>query len=349
VAGASAATPAAASIADHTTAPVVIRTRGLGKRYGDHVAVRSLDLDVHAGEVFGLLGPNGAGKTTTILMLLGLSEPTSGRAEVLGLDPARNPLQVKRHVGYLPDAVGFYRNLTGRENLSYTCRLNGIEAREAERRITDGLERVGLRDAAEDQVDTYSRGMLQRLGLADALVKQPLVLILDEPTTSIDPVGVVEVLELVRSLAHDQGVAVLLSSHLLHQVQQICDRMAIFVAGDVVAMGTVAELAARQEHGVLISIEVGADGDPGDVADILRATPGVESVVPDTSDHRLWLVTAAAEARTPIIEGLVRTGHIPWLLRDRGMELDDVYRRYFVTPDRLAPGAAAVRDDEEAA
>jgi ABC-2 type transport system ATP-binding protein len=330
-------------------APVVIRTRGLGKRYGDHVAVRGLDLDVHAGEVFGLLGPNGAGKTTTILMLLGLSEPTSGRAEVLGLDPARHPLQVKRHVGYLPDAVGFYRNLTGRENLRYTCRLNGIEAREAELRVTDALERVGLREAGEDRADTYSRGMLQRLGLADALVKQPLVLILDEPTTSIDPVGVVEVLEIVRSLAHDQGVAVLLSSHLLHQVQQICDRMAIFVAGDVVAMGTVAELAKRQEHGVLVSIEVGADGDPGEVANVLRAIPGVESVEADTIDHRLWLVTAASGARMAIIEGLVRSGHVPWLIRDRGMELDEVYRRYFVSANEPARAADRLRDDEEAA
>src|SRR5262245_318374 len=347
--GASTVTPVAGSIVEPMTAPVVIRTRGLGKRYGDQVAVRSLDLDVHAGEVFGLLGPNGAGKTTTILMLLGLSEPTSGEAEVLGLDPARNPLQVKRHVGYVPDAVGFYRNLTGRENLRYTCRLNGIDPRDAEVRIDVALGRVGLRDAGEDPVDTYSRGMLQRLGLADALVKQPLVLILDEPTTSIDPVGVVEVLELVRSLAHDQGVAVLLSSHLLHQVQQICDRMAIFVAGDVVAMGTVAELAARQEHGVQVSIEVGADGNPGEIADVLRGIPGVESVEPDAIDHRLWLVTAAAGSRSSIIDGLVRSGHVPWLLRDRGMELDEVYRRYFVSAHGTVREIEPRRPDEEAA
>jgi ABC-2 type transport system ATP-binding protein len=326
----SAVDAAVASTPFTNDAPVVIRTRGLGKRYGEHVAVRSLDLEVHAGEVFGLLGPNGAGKTTTILMLLGLSEPTSGEAEVLGLDPARNPLQVKRHVGYLPDAVGFYRNLTGRENLRYTCRLNGIDARDAEARIDLALGRVGLRDAGEDPVDTYSRGMLQRLGLADALVKEPLVLILDEPTTSIDPVGVLEVLELVRSLAHEQGVAVLLSSHLLHQVQQVCDRMAIFVAGDVVAMGTVADLAARQAHGVTVSLEIGADGDPGEVASILRAIPGVQSVDADAVDHRLWRVTAAADARTRIIDGLVRSGHVPWLLRDQGMELDEIYRRYFI-------------------
>jgi ABC-2 type transport system ATP-binding protein len=191
--------------------------------------------------------------------------------------------------------------------------------------------------------------MLQRLGLADALVKEPQVLILDEPTTSIDPVGVVEVLELVRSLAHDQGVAVLLSSHLLHQVQQICDRMAIFVAGDVVAMGTVAELAARQEHGVKVSIEVGADGDRREVADVLRAIPGVESVEADNVDHRLWLVTAAAGARPAIIEGLVRSGHVPWLLRDRGMELDEVYRRYFESASEAGTDGARTAEAQEAA
>ena len=162
--------------------------------------------------MFGLLGPNGAGKTTTILMLLGLTEPTAGTARVVGLDPARNPLQVKRHVGYLPDNVGFYGSLSGRENLRYTARLNGIPASVAEDRINDLLDRVSLSDAGEKPVETYSRGMKQRLGLADVLIKEPAVMILDEPTTSINPVGVAEVLELVRNLAHDEGVAVLISS-----------------------------------------------------------------------------------------------------------------------------------------
>ena len=325
-------------------APIVIRTRGLGKHYGDHVAVQGLDLEVHAGEVFGLLGPNGAGKTTTILMLLGLSEPSFGEAEVLGLDPARNPLQVKRHVGYLPDSVGFYRNLTGRENLRYTCRLNGIDDREGDRRIDGALDRVGLRDAGEDPVETYSRGMLQRLGLADALVKEPLVLILDEPTTSIDPVGVLEVLDLVRELAHEQGVAVLLSSHLLHQVQQVCDRIAIFVSGNVIAMGTVAELAASQEHGLHVSLEVGVEGDPAAVDSVLRAIPGVIDVETDAVDHRLRRVTATTGARPMILEALLRSGLVPWLLRDRGMELDEIYRHYFSG----GVSAAAIGSDEVA-
>ena len=156
--------------------PVIIHTRGLEKHYGEYVAVRSLDLDVHQGEVFGLLGPNGAGKTTTILMLLGLTEPTAGTARVVGLDPARNPLQVKRHVGYLPDNVGFYGSLSGRENLRYTARLNGIPANVAEDRIDALLDRVSLSDAGEKPVETYSRGMKQRLGLADVLIKEPAVI-----------------------------------------------------------------------------------------------------------------------------------------------------------------------------
>jgi len=308
---------------------VAIRTRKLEKRYGDKVAVQPLDLDVRAGEVFGLLGPNGAGKTTTILMLLGLTEPSGGTAEVLGLDPARNPLRVKRHVGYLPDSVGFYGDMTGRQNLRFTSRLNGLDRDTAEERMSELLERVRLTDAADTPTETYSRGMLQRLGLADALLKEPAILILDEPTTSIDPVGVAETLELVRELAHDQGVCVLLSSHLLHQVQQICDRIAIFVNGSVVAMGTVAELAGRQRSGAQIQVEVGADGDQEQVAGTLRAVPGVTEVTRDLHDRRLWVVTGQPEVRGRVAQALIAAGQIPWQLHDRGMDLDEIYQNYF--------------------
>jgi ABC-2 type transport system ATP-binding protein len=308
---------------------IAIRTRKLEKRYGDNVAVKPLDLDIRAGEVFGLLGPNGAGKTTTILMLLGLTEPSGGTAEVLSLDPARNPLRVKRHVGYLPDSVGFYGGMTGRQNLRFTARLNGLDKSTTEDRIGEVLERVRLVDAADNRTETYSRGMLQRLGLADALLKDPAVLILDEPTTSIDPVGVAETLDLVRELAHDRGVCVLLSSHLLYQVQQICDRIAIFVDGSVVAMGTVAELAGRQRSGAQIQIEVGADGDPEEVAATLRSVPGVSEVVRDNHDRRLWIVTGQPEVRGSVAQALVAAGQIPWQLHDRGMDLDEIYQRYF--------------------
>ena len=231
-------------MSDDAAAPLV-EARNLTKRYGDFIAVDDLTFHVAPGEIYGLLGPNGAGKTTTILMLLGLSEPTSGEARVLGLDPARSPLEVKRRVGYLPDSVGFYGRLTGRENLDYTARLNGVGVDEAAPLIEDLIGKVGLADAADKPADTYSRGMLQRLGVADALVKDPGILILDEPTTSIDPAGVAELLDLIRELVARQGLAVLLSSHLLSQVEQLCDRVGIFSHGRLIAEGSVSDLAER--------------------------------------------------------------------------------------------------------
>jgi ABC-2 type transport system ATP-binding protein len=226
------------------TAPLV-EARELTKRYDSFVAVDNLTFSVGAGEIYGLLGPNGAGKTTTILMLLGLSEPSSGVARVGGLDPARDPLEVKRRVGYLPDSVGFYGRLSGRENLEYTARLNGLEPDAATSRIADLLDQVGLTDAADRPADTYSRGMLQRLGVADTLVKDPDVLILDEPTAAIDPSGVAELLALIRALVTERGLAVLLSSHLLSQVERLCDRVGIFSRGRLIAEGTVADLGER--------------------------------------------------------------------------------------------------------
>jgi ABC-2 type transport system ATP-binding protein len=228
-----------------TGAEPFVEARDLTKRYDGFVAVDALSFEVGAGEIYGLLGPNGAGKTTTILMLLGLSEPSSGAARVLGLDPSREPLEVKRWVGYLPDSVGFYGRLTGRENLEYTARLNGLEADAAGERIIDLLGQVQLTDAADNPADTYSRGMLQRLGVADALVKEPSVLILDEPTASIDPAGVADLLDLIRRLVAERGLAVLLSSHLLAQVEQLCDRVGIFSHGRLIAEGSVADLAER--------------------------------------------------------------------------------------------------------
>lgn len=306
---------------------IAIRTHGLTRRYGDFVAVDRLDLTVQQGEVFGLLGPNGAGKTTTILMLLGLSEPSDGTARVLGLDPARNPLAVKRQVGYLPDDVGFYSGMSGRENLRYTARLNGLEPARAEERIAALLERVGLADAADARVDTYSRGMRQRLGLADVLVKDPTIIILDEPTTAIDPRGVTEVLGLVRELA-DEGVAVLLSSHLLHQVQQVCDRVGIFVRGRLVAIGPMHELA-EQLAGGPVTIEL-AVSDGYDAAEPLIAdVAGVARVERDERDPRLVVVSADSDIRADLVARLAAAGMPPVHLRRRGDELDEIYERYF--------------------
>jgi ABC-2 type transport system ATP-binding protein len=315
--------------ADTGAAPgtVAIRTKGLTKKYGDFTAVDKLDLTVRHGEVFGLLGPNGAGKTTTILMLLGLSEPSGGTARVLDMDPARDPIGVKSKVGYLPDNVGFYGGLTGRQNLRYTTKLNGINRKVAEERIDGLLERVGLSDAADLAVEKYSRGMRQRLGLADVLVKDPSIVILDEPTTSIDPAGVEEVLELVRQLARD-GAAVLLASHLLHQVQRVCDQVGIFVSGKLVASGAMDKLAGQLGTGP-ISIEIGAAPPLDAVRAAAAKVPGVTSVKKDERDSRLLVIEAQRDVRADVARALVEAGHPPFHLRRRGDELDEIYRRYF--------------------
>jgi len=254
------------------TAPASpIVTRGLTKVYGDLTAVDNLDLELYRGEIFGLLGQNGAGKTTTILMLLGLTEPTDGTARVLGFDPAHEALQVKRRVGYLPDSVGFYGDMTGRQNLRYTARLNGMRGEEAERQIQQVAEGVELSDRIDTPAGTYSRGMLQRLGIADALLKDPEILILDEPTTAIDPIGVVGILGLLRDLVNERGVTVLLCSHLLVQVQSVCDRVGIFAAGRMIGLGTVSELA-RQFGADNSRVEVSFEGTTAAASERIRST-----------------------------------------------------------------------------
>ena len=207
---------------------MIIQMKGLTKAYGEKKAVDNLTLGIKRGEVFGLLGPNGAGKTTTTLMLLGLTEPTAGSAFIDGKNCTRDPLAVKKIVGYLPDSVGFYLDMTGRENLRFTGRLNGLGGNELEERINTLLERVGMTYAADQKTGTYSRGMRQRLGVADVLIKDPKVVIMDEPTLGIDPQGVRDLMSLIRHMAEDDGMTVLISSHQLYQVQQICDRVGLF-------------------------------------------------------------------------------------------------------------------------
>ena len=330
--------PQAIAIADDSPAPgevneptvaeigdAVIFARGLTKRYGSFAAVDNLDLAIRPGEVFGMLGPNGAGKTTTVLMLLGLSEPTSGFARVVGLDPAREPIRVKRKVGYLPDAVGFYGGMTGRDNLRYTARLNGLARPLAESRIDELLNDVRLTDAADRNVETYSRGMRQRLGIADALVKDPTVLILDEPTIAIDPAGVDEILALLRRLVAEHNLTILLSSHILGQVQSICDRVGFFSAGRIVAHGRLEELR-RLAGGGAIAFEVGADGDPAAIETVLRGVPGVSDVAREPGDRPRWVVHAHQDIAAALTGALSAAGHSIDHLRRRGEDLLEIYR-----------------------
>lgn len=223
-------------------APNVIELTGLTKRYGDFTAVDHLDLSIRKGEIFGLLGPNGAGKSTTILMMLGLTEPSEGNVFVCGINSTTSPVEVKRKVGYLPEDVGFYEDLTGVENLVYTAELNGIPRTEAQEKALSLLHRVGLGNEINKRTGKYSKGMRQRLGLADVLIKNPEIIILDEPTSGIDPSGVQDFIHLIRHLSHENGLTVLFSSHHLHQVQQLCDRVGLFGKGRLLAVVDLKEL-----------------------------------------------------------------------------------------------------------
>jgi ABC-2 type transport system ATP-binding protein len=228
---------------------LAIETRELTKRYGKQLAVNALTLQVQQGEIFGFLGPNGAGKTTTLLMLLGLSEPTSGTARVCGHDPTRNPLQVKRLVGYLPESVGFYEEMTAIQNLTYVARLNGMRDNGLSKKIEGLLDQVGLLGDAGKRVGAYSRGMRQRLGIAEVLLKDPQVVFLDEPTLGLDPDGTQKMLDFIVALGKEKKITVFFSSHLLDQVQRVSDRVGIMLKGSLVAVGPIEELA-KQKLGV---------------------------------------------------------------------------------------------------
>jgi ABC-2 type transport system ATP-binding protein len=301
----------------------VIEAQNLTKRYNGTPAVNGVNFSVARGEIFGLLGPNGAGKTTTILMLLGLTDISAGQARVLGHDPVREPLQVKRWVGYLPDQVGFYDNLTAIDNMRYTARLLGLEPDDREQRIKAAIAHVGLVDVADHRVGTYSRGMKQRLGLAEILVKDAKIAILDEPTSGLDPQATVELLDIIRDFKH-RGVSVLLSSHLLERVQSICDRVALFNAGNIALMGTVAELG-RQVLGGGFNVEVEAEGTG--LAERLATVPGVRSVE-KVGPNRVRLM-AERDVRPEAAAAAVAAGGRLLRLSVDEPSLEAIYTRYF--------------------
>ena len=301
----------------------VIEAKGLTKTYGRAKAVDNVSFTVGRGEIFGLLGPNGAGKTTTILMMLGLTDISGGDVRVLGFNPAREPLSVKRRVGYLPDTVGFYDQLSAADNLRYTARLIGFKVTEREKRIADALDRVGLAEFADKRVSTFSRGMRQRLGLAEILMKGAQIAILDEPTSGLDPHATAELLAIIRGFK-SEGVSVLLSSHLLERVQSVCDRVALFSGGHIALMGSVADLG-REVLGGGFVVDIEADG--AGLADRLALIPGVSGVdkigIGKLRLHADRDVRPEAAAEVVAMEGRLK------YLGVQEPSLDAIYTRYF--------------------
>jgi ABC-2 type transport system ATP-binding protein len=304
----------------------VIETEDLSKRYREKFAVNSLNLTVQEGEIFGFLGPNGAGKTTTILMLLGLTEPSSGNVAVCGFNPSRKSLEVKKRVGYLPENPGFYDDISARDNLLYMARLNRIPEAEARQRTSEVLEQVGLTEDGKRLVREYSRGMKQRLGIAEVLVKKPRAIILDEPTLGIDPDGAIRILELIKSLNKNHNLTVLLSSHQLQQVQQICNRVGIIVKGRMIVQGEMDELgkAILKERQWNFLLEVA--GDDGSLERELRAVDGVDDV--EKRSHG-WFLRCTRDVRSEVVALIARKGLKLLQLRSEDPTLEEIYLKYF--------------------
>jgi len=316
-----------------------IELNDLTKKYGSYTAVDHLNLTVRKGEIFGLLGPNGAGKSTTILMMLGLTEPTSGSVRVCGINSITNPIEVKRKVGYLPEDVGFYDELTGMENLVFTARLNCISGKAATHKAEHLLRRVSLSGDAHKKAGKYSRGMRQRLGLADVLIKNPEVIILDEPTLGIDPKGVREFLELIVELSKEEGITVLFSSHHLHQVQKVCDRVGLFVNGRLLAEGDIQTLSKKLFTKGTYAIEAGIAPSASDTSafagkkysaeEVKKVLQSLNGIIDVMAKDDLFVIECSHDATTEIAKAVIASGADLYYLNRKEYGLDDIYYRYF--------------------
>jgi len=305
--------------------PAVIEIKDLTKTYDNITAVNKLNLEIGESEIFGFLGPNGAGKTTTILMLLGLTEPTSGTVSICGFNATREPLQVKRITGYVPEKVGFYEDLTVHYNLLYTAWLNNIPEQQIEDRIKTALKTVGLPNAVNRKVQQLSHGMKQRLAIADVLVKNPRVVILDEPTSGIDPEGVVQLLELIRKIAQEQGMTVILSSHQLPQVQRICTRVGILSKGKMIAEGPLDQLGRKAFGGSEFRVEVQVSEVTSIIIDAIRSISGVTSTEALGKDI---IVNCERDLRPQIAKAVIDNNGQLIQMKIQSYSLEDIYLKY---------------------
>jgi ABC-2 type transport system ATP-binding protein len=305
--------------------PIII-TKALTKVYGKKVAVDHLTMSVDEGEIFGLLGPNGAGKTTTLLMLLGLTVPTSGTATVCGYDVVKNSRDVRKVVGALPEFAGLYEDMTARENLLYIAALNGIPKRSAEERIMALLETVDLVSESDTKVGKFSRGMRQRLGIAQALIKDPRVLLLDEPTIGVDPRGTKEIRELILRLNRERKLTVITSSHLLYEVQQFCTRVGIMRQGKMVAMDTIDNLSKNISEKEGMRLEIKVDRMPPELKMDIEGIPGVVSV--DLISDRIF-VQMVRDVSGEVSKSITRHGCNILLMRSNEHPLEEIFMKYY--------------------
>ena len=304
----------------------VIETYSLTKKYGDFTAVDELDMSVQEGEIYGFLGPNGAGKTTTILMLMGFSVPTTGTAMVAGYDIIESSREVRTVASVLPEYSSLYGELTAFQNLDYIGRLNDIPKEARGDKIDEMLEVVGMSDWRDEKFEAFSRGMKQRVCIASALIKDPKLVFLDEPTLGLDPVGTKEVRELILRLNREKGMTVVLTSHLLNEVQLTCDRVSIINKGSLVVTETLENLHKQmtgvEERNVEFKLSEVPEGLIGD----LEALEGVKQVTQE--DDRLY-VYAGIESDYNVSKTIVDHGAVILLMRPKEYSLEEIFMKYY--------------------
>jgi ABC-2 type transport system ATP-binding protein len=308
----------------------VVQTEELTKKYGDFTAVNQLDMEVKQGEIFGFLGPNGAGKTTTVLMLMGLSVPTSGTAKVGGFDIVEQSKDVRTVASILPEYSSLYGDLTAFDNLDYVGQLNDMPKEERENRIHEVLEIVGMTDWLDAKYESFSRGMKQRVGLASTMMKNPKVVFLDEPTLGLDPVGMREIRELILDLKNKQGLTIVMTSHILSEIQLTCDRIGIINRGKLVLKETMENM----NH-----IMTGADDRRVDfkltevTPELVKDIEAIQGVKEVKQENGRLYVYGPDETDIQVSRTIVNHGSTILMMKPREYTLEEIFMKYYQKED----------------
>jgi ABC-2 type transport system ATP-binding protein len=308
----------------------MIQTEELVKNYGNVKAVDHLNLMVYEGEIFGFLGPNGAGKTTTLLMLMGLSMPTSGTAIVAGYDIVKDSRKVRTVAGILPEGAGYYGDLTARQNLEYIAQLNDIPKPEREKRIKEFLEVVDLTKWADTKVEKFSRGMKQRLGIAEVLIRKPKVAFFDEPTIGLDPQGTKDVRDIMFRLNKEQDLTIFLSSHLLHEIQQTCQRVGIIRGGKLVAADTIENLSGKLSGKEQITIEFELTKISPDLIRDIKSIDGVTLV--EQEGNKLHVHMERNNSKE-VSETIMKHASTILMMKQKEYDLEEIFLKYYKEED----------------
>jgi ABC-2 type transport system ATP-binding protein len=309
---------------------LAVETSNLTKKYGSLVAVDSLDLKVETDTIHGFLGPNGAGKTTTIKMLIGLLRPDGGSGRILGNELGWDKPELRSKVGYMPELPKLPKHLKGAELLDLYGRMYGMTRVEREKQVPSLLNLIGLEERGNDLIGTYSKGMQQRLGLAQALLHEPELLVLDEPSIGLDPVGMVEVRDIMKSLS-GKGVTVLLSSHLLHEVEQVCTHVTMINKGVSMASGTLKEITTKLQSPLAIEVEVDKLSRP--IIDKLEGLPFVGDITREGKKLLINLKTRD-DVRSEVSQTITSAGGIIISMNQKGTSLEDVFLELVSTNDK---------------